>query len=76
MTWRWLAPLVGGVLVAVACFLLLQAWSHYLVDDAAFHQQLVPLLNYNLQQGRLLPLPTPMPPVPVVQPSPQAPSKP
>jgi hypothetical protein len=73
LTWlAWTAVVGVGAAVAVAVFLVLQAWSHLLTDDAALHQQLIPLLNYNLQQGRLLPMPGPTPP-PAPTPAPEPP---
>jgi hypothetical protein len=66
LTWKaWGLVLIVGGGFALVVFLLLQSWAHYRNDDAALHQQIVPLLNYNLQQGRLVPLPTvPVPPAP------------
>lgn len=63
--WVWMV--IGGLVVAVVVFLGLLGWQHYQTDDALLHEVILPVLQYNVQQGRLLPLPAP-------QAAPQAPA--
>jgi hypothetical protein len=64
---RWVTGLVMvgvGVGAAVLAFFGLLQWQHWRQDEANVHG-LVQIVNYNIQQGKLLPLPdAPAPPGP------------
>lgn len=59
----WLLVLLGSVLAGALGWLLMQAGAH-LLQDHADHHLVLELLKYNIQQGRLVPLPVggPAPP--------------
>lgn len=53
---RWLAPIGVGVLAAVLAWVGLQVSLHLWMDHVD-HHLVLDLLKYNIQQGRLVPLP-------------------
>ena len=79
LTWKaWMLVVGAGTVVALVVFVSLQVYKHLWIDHAAYHQQVIPLLNYNLQQGRLVALPTtpvPAPVTPAPSPSPEPPKQ-
>lgn len=71
---RWLraaGSIALGVVAAILTFLGLLQWQHWRQDEAAVHA-LIGVINYNLQQGRLVlpPLPTAATPAPASLPTP------
>lgn len=72
LSWQAWAFVCGvGTVVAVVVFLGLLQVQHWRQDEENLHAAIL-LLNYNMQEGRLLPLPQaappPRPPVPVPAP--------
>lgn len=62
LNWKeWLGVGVVALVVAVVAFLGLLQVQHWRQDEETLHQ-VVQLLNYNVQQGKLVGIPPPQPP--------------
>lgn len=77
----WWLMIGGGTLTAVLVFVLILWVQHLRDDEVLLHQVIVPVLQYNVQQGKLLAMPAPQaappaPTQPIIKPPDPAPPTP